>query len=186
MKVMCLSCNDSKGKRDCPALNGMICSVCCGTKRLKEIQCPDDCLYLESSSNYLAVKGISQTISNTFKSEADDIFKIPAVSIELAAPFESFLSNNFYLNSTINDDDIYSALSKIYLWQTKQSNDFVVVRDYEKIIFDEFCEIFGNSSLSDDLKSKTILRILMSIKKVSGGVFGNRNYLRFISEQFFM
>lgn len=184
MKVICLSCNNSKGKRDCPALNGMICSVCCGTKRLIEIQCPSDCSYLGSSNNYLAVKGISQTIANTFKSEADDIFKNPAVSIELAAPFESFLTNTFYLNNNVNDDDIFNVLTKIYLWQTKPTTDFFVEKDFEKIIFDKYCEIFGKSFLSDDIKAKTVLRILMSIKKVSGGVFGNKNYLRFISNQF--
>jgi hypothetical protein len=35
-------------------LNQTICAVCCGTKRLVEIQCPDDCVYLASAREHPA------------------------------------------------------------------------------------------------------------------------------------
>ncbi len=38
----------------CPALHQTICAVCCGTKRLIEIQCPDDCVYLMSAREHPA------------------------------------------------------------------------------------------------------------------------------------
>ena len=38
----------------CPALHQTICAVCCGTKRLTEIQCPDDCVYLTSAREHPA------------------------------------------------------------------------------------------------------------------------------------
>jgi len=44
--VSCPSCRKRKGRRDCPALGERICAVCCGTKRLVEIQCPADCPHL--------------------------------------------------------------------------------------------------------------------------------------------
>jgi hypothetical protein len=47
--MLCVSCRQRKGKRQCPALGGLICTVCCGTKRLKEINCPADCQYLASA-----------------------------------------------------------------------------------------------------------------------------------------
>jgi hypothetical protein len=47
--MLCVSCGQRKGKRACPALRGLICTVCCGTKRLKEINCPSDCQYLASA-----------------------------------------------------------------------------------------------------------------------------------------
>jgi hypothetical protein len=34
-----------KGQRLCPALNGMICSSCCGSKRGNDLECPSHCLY---------------------------------------------------------------------------------------------------------------------------------------------
>ncbi|MBX3236535.1 MAG: hypothetical protein KF814_10300 [Nitrospiraceae bacterium] len=48
----CLYCHQRKGKRSCPALNGLICSQCCGEHRLARISCPPDCAYLDSGSDY--------------------------------------------------------------------------------------------------------------------------------------
>jgi hypothetical protein len=45
----CPLCGVRKAKRECPALGRTICAVCCGTKRLIEISCPDSCSYLAAS-----------------------------------------------------------------------------------------------------------------------------------------
>src|SRR6266487_51153 len=50
--VKCVYCHTSKGKRTCPALGGLICSVCCGEHRLISINCPADCPYLEAGTDY--------------------------------------------------------------------------------------------------------------------------------------
>ena len=44
--MVCPLCGELKARRSCPALDRQICSVCCGTKRLTEIACPSDCVYL--------------------------------------------------------------------------------------------------------------------------------------------
>ena len=52
--MSCPLCHTRKPRRACPALNQTICAVCCGTKRLIEIQCPDDCVYLTSAREHPA------------------------------------------------------------------------------------------------------------------------------------
>ena len=47
--MVCPLCGERKTKRGCPALGKVICAVCCGTKRLTEINCPSDCVYLTSA-----------------------------------------------------------------------------------------------------------------------------------------
>jgi len=47
--VTCPLCGQRKAKRNCPALHNSICTVCCATKRLTEIDCPPDCVHLVSS-----------------------------------------------------------------------------------------------------------------------------------------
>jgi len=42
----CPLCDERRGKRACPAKRAQICSACCGSKRLVEIACPEDCAYL--------------------------------------------------------------------------------------------------------------------------------------------
>jgi hypothetical protein len=52
--MLCQTCGQRKGRRACPALVRTICPICCGTKRLTEIQCPSDCGYLSSAREHPA------------------------------------------------------------------------------------------------------------------------------------
>ena len=52
--MLCPLCSSRPAKRQCPAVNQSICTVCCGTKRLVEIRCPDDCVYLASARRHPA------------------------------------------------------------------------------------------------------------------------------------
>jgi len=48
----CVYCRQRKGKRACPALQGAICAVCCGTHRGSAIACPSDCVYFLPGEAY--------------------------------------------------------------------------------------------------------------------------------------
>jgi len=50
--VVCPLCGIRRARRGCPALGRQICAVCCGTKRLVEIQCPADCPWLASAREH--------------------------------------------------------------------------------------------------------------------------------------
>ena len=52
--VACPLCQTRKEKRSCPAIGRLICTVCCGTKRLVEISCPSDCPHLAQSREHPA------------------------------------------------------------------------------------------------------------------------------------
>ena len=52
--MACALCQTRKEKRSCPALGRRICSVCCGTKRLIEINCPAECPHLATSREHPA------------------------------------------------------------------------------------------------------------------------------------
>ena len=54
--MTCPSCGQRKGRRACPALNQTICAVCCATKRLVEIDCPDDCPHLTTAREHPAAQ----------------------------------------------------------------------------------------------------------------------------------
>jgi hypothetical protein len=52
--MSCPSCGRRKGRRHCPALAASICTICCGTKRLVEIQCPETCIHLAAAREHPA------------------------------------------------------------------------------------------------------------------------------------
>ena len=71
--MVCPSCNQRKARRACPALGQTICTVCCGTKRLREIQCPKDCVYLSSAREHPAAVVRRQQ-------ERDVAFLLPSIA----------------------------------------------------------------------------------------------------------
>ena len=52
--MICPLCLRRPAKRACPALAQTICPTCCATKRLVEIRCPADCVYLEGAQRHPA------------------------------------------------------------------------------------------------------------------------------------
>jgi len=50
--MTCSLCGQRKAKRACPGVGHSICAVCCGTKRLVEIRCPENCGYLASAREH--------------------------------------------------------------------------------------------------------------------------------------
>jgi hypothetical protein len=47
--VLCKICQKRRARRFCPAVNGDICTICCGTEREVSLTCPLDCQYLEEA-----------------------------------------------------------------------------------------------------------------------------------------
>jgi len=58
--VICPLCGTRRARRGCPALGKQICAVCCGTKRLVEIQCPGDCPWLASAREHPPAVAVRQ------------------------------------------------------------------------------------------------------------------------------
>jgi hypothetical protein len=50
--MLCPLCDQRTARRACPAVEARICAVCCGTKRVVEIACPETCGYLRSSRTH--------------------------------------------------------------------------------------------------------------------------------------
>ncbi len=70
--MTCPLCSQRKAKRNCPALHTSICTVCCGTKRLSEIDCPADCVHLVSSRAHPSATAMRQQ-------EADVAVLLPSI-----------------------------------------------------------------------------------------------------------
>ena len=179
----CVTCGDRKGNRFCPAVNGNVCSLCCGTKRQKDIECPTSCHYLMKGTEYQLDRDITRKINADLHAESKDVFQMEEV-IPFVMSMERFFVDQFYHNREVNDDHIHESLKKIYAFQSRKLPVLEAENRIEKAIFEKFHEVDRETDrLGESLKARAILRIIKSIRSSSGGVLGNRNYLEMIYSQ---
>jgi len=50
--VLCKICGKRRARRFCPAVNGDICAICCGTEREVSLSCPLSCEYLQEAHRH--------------------------------------------------------------------------------------------------------------------------------------
>jgi hypothetical protein len=179
----CASCGERKGNRVCPGLNTSICSLCCGTKREKEILCVGACEYLKKGKNYQLGREIDQKISSDLQAETADVFEMDEVAAFVMA-LEKFFVDQFYSDQETRDNHIYEGLTKIYGFQKGMIPGLEGENKSEESIFKKFNEVNKKFlNLSDELKARAILRIIKSIRSSSSGILGTRNYLEMIYSQ---
>lgn len=111
--MACPLCGQRKAKRECPALRQTICPVCCATKRLVEIDCPDDCPHLTAAREHPAAVVKRQQ-------ERDVAALLPSVHHLTERQHQLyFLFNTVVLRhqpegfARLNDDDVADAAAAV-------------------------------------------------------------------------
>jgi hypothetical protein len=111
--MSCPLCGQRKAKRACPALGQTICSVCCATKRLVEINCPEDCVHLTSAREHPAAVVKRQQ-------ERDVAALLPSIHHLTERQHQLFfLFNSVVMRhqpegfARLNDDDVAEAASTV-------------------------------------------------------------------------
>jgi hypothetical protein len=179
----CVSCGERKGNRLCPGLNASICSLCCGTKREREILCNGACEYLKKGKDYQLGREIEKKIISDLQAETSDVFEMDEVAAFVMA-LERFFVDQFYDDKEASDNHIYEALTKIYAFQKGIIPALEGENESEKSIFKKSNELTKRfSNLSGELKARAILRIIKSVRSSSSAILGNRNYLEMIYSQ---
>lgn len=139
-----------KSRRYCVKLKENICSLCCGTKRGKEIDCSLDCSIYKNSILKKNKEIVLEKVKNLYDNKYQDIYYTTDIAL-IASPFEKYIFETFYNDYYVNDDDLL--------------------------------ETFRKQEGFDEYKSKLILRLCISVIEISGGAFGNRNYLELLRGQ---
>ncbi|MDM8524182.1 hypothetical protein QUF80_12500 [Desulfococcaceae bacterium HSG8] len=105
----CASCNSRKGKRNCPGLVSAICSQCCGIKREKEIDCPEDCFYLGKSKQYFTDRQEARKISD-FERELKSVEGNEDDYLDILQNMEFAIHRIYKEHGNINDRHVETAL----------------------------------------------------------------------------
>lgn len=179
----CISCNKKvKFSRQCPALNGVICSSCCGSKKGSEIECVGDCKYFVEGAIKENKKQIMQLVKQSFNREEEDIYQDSRM-LKLIGPFEEFIFENYYNNTNVTDDFITDCYTKIFYSLDGKGNIYTF-NEIETEIFNMFNKIAKKTKMPVESQKLILIRMMKTVANMTGGRFGNRMYLELLRNDF--
>jgi hypothetical protein len=155
--MACPVCNQRKARRECPALHQTICTVCCATKRMVEINCPPDCPHLAAAREHPAAAVKRQQ-------ERDVAILLPTIRELTERQYQLF----FLFQTTVarhtpegfarlNDDDVADAAGALAATFETAARG---------VIYEHAPESLVARRLADDLRS-----MLEEMKKQGAKVF---------------
>ncbi len=190
----CVKCKSRKGKRFCPSLSGLICSLCCGMYREKEINCPDSCKYLVKHRTYQEKKDwIKQAEkSKGIKEKHSEIYTDEKMAW-LAFNVEKTIRDYAISDPSVNDRAVIEALEYtlnkiekgkklIYIPGeiTEEENKFgeIIYKNMESIRYSRGLVLPESEQIySKEEKMKCLESLILSAKLFSKGELDARNYI---------
>lgn len=110
MSEKCVYRGKRKGERECPALGGMICSVCCGEHRAVDINCPPDCRYFKKHEEFQQSKQ-AEPYRETWVEENKDLLEEQNRDlIEAIGILETLIYYRFRDDTTLTDRRVLNGL----------------------------------------------------------------------------
>lgn len=189
----CVKCKKRKGKRYCPALKGYLCNLCCGLLREKDIDCPEDCSFLEKHRPYQEKRSIEkeQALLRGISPE-EDILKDERMAW-LAFHIEAPLKEKGEKDKSFTDKDALKALE--YTKEKIEKEKPILIAPDERsraknvvgeAVFQniERCRYEGKIVLPGDAggykkeeKIKCLERVMLSVKFLAKGNTRGRKYI---------
>ena len=182
----CFLCSTKKGKRYCSPLDKVICPVCCAESRMAKINCNEDCRHLEGvafQKKRSEDKEFSELMNRVGHGQYDDIFQKPDVA-SMAYEIES-LVHDIYVGGDIKitDTAVSEAYKTVYAihFQGKQMDESELDELTKELLGQyETNSLAWKRDLEEAMVGQVYLRLMISVKSMSGGRFGEYGYLNYL------
>jgi hypothetical protein len=192
--VSCPLCQKRPTKRHCPARRDEICAVCCATKRLVEISCPEDCRYLDAAQRHPAAV-IKKQIDRDLAQLMLTVGRLSEQQLQLFFLLQSMvLSYKPEGLSRLTDTDVASATGALAASLESASKGVIfdealpsvpaeALRKTVKPILDE---IMKNGGSGAERQVAVVLRAMERGAKHEGGLIpdGETTYLELVGRVF--
>lgn len=172
-QILCKICGKRRARRACPAVQGDICTICCGTEREVSLSCPLDCEYLQEAHQHEKPLPITEDqisypdvqVTEEFIHEHDQLLLFCVHSLVQAA----------LKSSGAIDADVMAALEALIQTRRTLESGLVYETRAENAVAISVQHLFS-SSLADyqKLKQREGLGILRSSDVLSVLVFLHR------------
>jgi len=125
--MKCVLCEQRKTKRFCPAKNAQICPLCCGTKRVLEISCPESCEYLQAGRKR-EIEDYQNRLKKMDSSNREKYQRVISQYQDTIAHLEYAISRERLQSRNLKDKDVAQAVN--VLLDTYRTEDKGIL--YEK------------------------------------------------------
>lgn len=110
---LCVYCSKRAGKRSCPALGGLICSICCGQHRGIAINCPISCKYLKTHETYHRAR-LAEEFHALWVEKTEPLYKTGKERLIEFISLVEMLIYQYYRERVLGTDrDILEALESL-------------------------------------------------------------------------
>ena len=176
----CAFCHQRKGKRDCPALSGLICSACCGEYRMVRITCPTDCIYLDANSEYQQIR-MGERFAQARREFYKDLFELGGEKAAALFNLVEIVSFSYFLTRRDGQDaevlaGIQSLRRTMSPLHIPSAPDPVFAEKLKKE-YEAFAKQEPQQTLDTQLKTDVLDRALSFIQEFSGQGFQSQRFL---------
>jgi hypothetical protein len=148
--ILCKICGKRRAKRACPAVEGDICSICCGEQREVSLSCPLECEYLQEAHEHEKALPVAEDeisnpdirVTEEFISQHEELLlfsiysllqatlRTPgAVDADVLAALEALIQTQRTLQSGL----VYQTVSENALAAAIQRSFSASLSDYQKL-----------------------------------------------------
>lgn len=109
----CVYCGEDKGKRECPALGGLISPSCCGENRGIRISCPPDCRHYVKNERYQRERLAPEFHEAWLERTLPFYQNGQTAALDFVVFLEKTLYDFFRRETRATDDDVVDALGHV-------------------------------------------------------------------------
>ncbi len=150
------------------------------------MECNPDCRYLEGAvfqKKREEERKYSQLLGEVGHGQFDDIFQQPSVA-NMAYDIESFV-RDLYIRGDLELTDalVRETYKTIYTIHSERKQIGVTnLKALSRALFDQYntCAPTWRNGLDETMMGQVYLRLMISIRKMSGGRLGNKSYLNYL------
>lgn len=197
----CVKCSQRKAKRFCPALGQSICSLCCGTHRQKEINCPSACPFLVKHQPYQNKRTLEKkhATGSSPPPSGEDILNDERMAW-LAFNIEIPIGQMVEKHTSMTDGDALQALDYARDKLEKESGLIIlseknvapknelgeaIIQSIEKCRYEKKIIVPGQlQTYAQDEKIKCLDRVIVAVQQLSKDDMEGRGYLQQLIDRF--
>ncbi len=173
--ILCKICGTRRAKRECPAVEGLICPTCCGAERENSLTCPLFCEYLQEAHKREMPLPVSERemaypdvlVSEQFLVDHEELLLFTIYSLVQGARRTEHAVDTDVLAALDAMIQTYRTLASGLLYETRAEN--AIAASVQRLLAEslaDYRKIREERESAMPLRDSDVLTILVFLKRI--------------------